>query len=63
MMILGDTCTRNCRYCNVKTGWPAGKVDLEEPKKVAHIVKNLGLKYIVITSVDRDDLHDAGSSI
>jgi lipoyl synthase len=62
-MILGDTCTRACKYCHVKTGWPNKKVDLEEPKKIAEIVKKLNLKYIVITSVDRDDLEDKGSSI
>lgn len=62
-MILGDTCTRACKYCNVKTGWPNGKVDLNEPKKVADIVKKLDLKYVVITSVDRDDLKDQGSNI
>jgi|TARA_Y100000310_G_scaffold337410_1_gene424418 lipoic acid synthetase len=61
-LILGDTCTRYCSYCNVKTGKP-GKVDLEEPKKVAEAVKKLNLKYVVITSVTRDDLEDGGSSI
>jgi len=62
-MILGDTCTRACRYCNVKTGDPEGKVDTDEPRKVAKIVKQLNLKYVVITSVDRDDLDEGGSSI
>ena len=61
-LILGDTCTRYCGYCNVKTGKP-GKVDLEEPKKVADAVKKLDLKYVVITSVTRDDLEDGGASI
>ena len=61
-LILGDTCTRWCGYCNVKTGKP-GEVDFEEPKKVADAVKKLNLKYVVITSVTRDDLEDGGASI
>ena len=61
-LILGDVCTRWCGYCNVKTGKP-GKVDLEEPKNVADAVKKLNLKYVVITSVTRDDLKDGGASI
>ena len=61
-LILGDTCTRWCGYCNVRTGKP-GKVDFEEPKKVADAVKKLNLKYVVITSVTRDDLEDGGASI
>ena len=61
-MILGDTCTRACSYCNVKTGWP-NTVDLAEPFRVATTVKNMGLVYTVITSVDRDDLPDYGSGI
>ena len=61
-LILGDTCTRWCGYCNVKTGKP-GKVDFEEPKKVADAVKKLNLKYFVITSVTRDDLEDGGAEI
>ena len=61
-LILGDTCTRWCGYCNVKTGKP-GKVDFDEPKKVADAVKKLSLKYVVITSVTRDDLDDGGASI
>ena len=61
-LILGDICTRWCGYCNVKTGKP-GKVDFEEPKKVADAVKKLNLKYAVITSVTRDDLEDGGASI
>lgn len=63
IMILGDTCTRACRYCNVKTGWPKGIFDKNEPIKVAKLVKKLNLKYVVITSVDRDDLKDTGSNI
>jgi lipoic acid synthetase len=61
-MILGDTCTRACSYCNVKTGWP-GTVDLAEPIRVANTVKQMELNYTVITSVDRDDLPDYGSGI
>lgn len=61
-LILGDTCTRYCGYCNVKTGKP-GKVDLEEPKNVAEAVRKMDLKYVVITSVTRDDLEDGGASI
>ena len=62
MMIMGDTCTRACRYCNVKTARQGQPLDPEEPKKVAEIVRDLKLKYAVITSVDRDDLEDAGSN-
>jgi lipoic acid synthetase len=61
-MILGDTCTRACSYCNVKTGWP-GTVDIAEPIRVATTVEQMGLNYAVITSVDRDDLPDYGSDI
>jgi len=60
-MILGDTCTRACAFCNVKTGIPAD-VDLSEPEKIANSVKELGLSHVVITSVDRDDLDDGGAS-
>ena len=60
-MILGDTCTRACAFCNVKTGIPA-EVDLSEPDKIANSVKELGLSHVVITSVDRDDLDDGGAS-
>ncbi len=59
-LILGDICTRDCRYCNVKTGVPA-KVDYKEPDRIADIVKKLELKYVVITSVTRDDLKDGGA--
>lgn len=61
-MILGDTCTRYCHYCHVKTGKPQPK-DLDEPKRVAEAIKNLGLNYVVITSVTRDDLPLMGSDI
>jgi lipoic acid synthetase len=60
-MILGDTCTRNCRYCSVKSGRPDGPPDAEEPANVAEAVVRLGLRHAVITSVDRDDLDDKGS--
>ena len=60
-LILGDICTRNCKYCNVSHGIP-GKLNSNEPKDVADSVKKLGLKYVVITSVTRDDLEDGGSS-
>ena len=59
-MILGNTCTRNCRFCNVTSGKPH-LPDKNEPQKIAKAVKTLGLKYVVITSVDRDDLEDFGS--
>ncbi len=63
IMILGDTCTRRCRFCAVRKGNPGGVVDKEEPEKVASAIKNLGLRYAVLTSVDRDDLDDGGASI
>ena len=59
-MIMGDTCTRACAFCDVKTGVP-GKLDQLEPVKIAEAVKKLNLKHVVITSVDRDDLDDGGS--
>ena len=61
-MILGDTCTRACTYCAVKTGSPSG-LDLEEPIRLAKTVQTLGLRYAVITSVNRDDLPDGGAFI
>ncbi len=60
MMIMGDTCTRACSFCNVKTGLPA-PLDGEEPENVANAVAKLGLRHVVITSVDRDDLADGGA--
>jgi len=60
VMILGDTCTRACAFCNVKT-WMPGKVDRDEPEHVAEAAAKLGLEHIVITSVDRDDLPDGGA--
>ena len=62
MMILGDTCTRACAFCNVKTGLP-GPLDADEPRRVGDAVAKLGLAHVVITSVDRDDLADGGSGI
>lgn len=59
-MIMGDTCTRACAFCNVKTGLP-NKLDNEEPSRVAMATKSLGLNHVVITSVDRDDLSDGGA--
>ncbi len=61
IMILGDVCTRGCRFCAVKTGNPGGKVDPDEPMKVAKAISGLNLKYVVITMVDRDDLPDGGA--
>ena len=60
-MIMGDTCTRACAFCDVKTGKP-GKLDELEPVKISQAVKKLNLKHVVITSVDRDDLIDGGSN-
>lgn len=59
-MIMGDTCTRACAFCNVKTGLP-NKLDKEEPSRVAMATKSLSLNHVVITSVDRDDLSDGGA--
>ncbi|KQB17122.1 lipoyl synthase [Rhodobacter capsulatus] len=60
MMIMGETCTRGCSFCNVATGKPEA-LDAFEPGRVAHAVATLGLKHVVITSVDRDDLEDGGA--
>lgn len=59
-MIMGDVCTRNCGFCGIKTGRP-GVLDEDEPSRIAGAVKEMGLKYVVITSVTRDDLPDGGS--
>ncbi len=59
-MILGDVCTRNCRYCNIKKGRPK-PIDIEEPKRIANAVKKMRLDYAVITCVSRDDLPDGGA--
>ena len=61
MMILGEVCTRACAFCNVATGLP-GAVDADEPARVAGAVAKLGLRHVVITSVDRDDLADGGAA-
>ena len=60
-MLMGDTCTRGCRFCMVKSGNPHGQLDLLEPLKIAKAVADIGLRYVVITSVDRDDLPDGGA--
>src|SRR5262249_39521199 len=60
-MIMGDTCTRACAFCNVKTGLP-GALDASEPQHVAEATAKLGLAHIVVTSVDRDDLADGGAA-
>lgn len=61
IMILGDTCTRGCKFCAVKTGNPKGWVDPLEPLHVVETIKHLQLKYVVLTMVDRDDLLDGGA--
>lgn len=60
-MLMGDTCTRACRFCAVKTGNPKGILDLEEPQKVGYAISQMKLDYVVLTSVDRDDLEDLGA--
>jgi len=60
-MILGDICTRACRFCSVKTGSPQGIVDWGEPDRLAESIRNMELKHVVLTSVDRDDLPDGGA--
>jgi lipoic acid synthetase len=61
-MILGEICTRSCKFCATKTGKPL-PVDENEPEKIAHSAKHLNLKHVVLTSVDRDDLPDGGATI
>lgn len=61
-MLMGEVCTRGCRFCNVKTGNPKGKIDEQEPEKIGWAIAQMGLEYVVLTSVDRDDLPDQGSS-
>ena len=61
LMLMGDLCTRGCRFCNVKTGNPKGVLDEKEPEKVSWALSRLNLNYVVLTSVDRDDLPDEGS--
>ena len=62
IMLLGDTCTRGCRFCAVRSGNPHGVVDPDEPRKVAVAIADLSLTYVVLTSVDRDDLPDGGAA-
>ncbi len=62
IMLMGAVCTRACRFCSVDTGNPRGWLDPEEPDNVAHSVELMGLKYVVLTSVDRDDLADGGAA-
>jgi lipoic acid synthetase len=61
-MVLGEVCTRGCRFCNVKTGNPNGWLDHDEPRQVAESCSLMNLKYVVITMVDRDDLADGGAA-
>jgi lipoyl synthase len=63
IMILGEICTRGCRFCAVKTGSARGKVDWDEPLRVAEAVAEMGWRYLVLTAVDRDDLADGGAAI
>ncbi len=60
VMLMGDTCTRGCKFCHVKTGNPRGVLDAAEPENVSSAIAELGLTYVVLTSVDRDDLPDGG---
>lgn len=60
-MLLGDTCTRACKFCAVKTGNPRGALDEREPQKVGYAISQMNLDYVVLTSVDRDDLPDQGA--
>ena len=62
MMIMGETCTRACAFCNVATGKPLGPLDPTEPARLAEAVAKMGLKHVVVTSVDRDDLADGGAA-
>jgi lipoic acid synthetase len=62
VMILGETCTRGCRFCSVRTGKPSGVVDPDEPENTALSLAEMGLAYVVLTMVDRDDLSDGGAA-
>ena len=62
IMLMGDVCTRACRFCAVDTGNPRGYLDADEPRHAAESVRLMGLKYVVLTSVDRDDLADGGAA-
>jgi lipoic acid synthetase len=61
IMLMGDECTRGCRFCSVKTSRTPKPLDQNEPENVAHAISKWDLDYIVLTSVDRDDLSDGGS--
>lgn len=61
-MLMGEVCTRGCKFCHVKTGNPKGVLDPLEPEKVGYSIAQMGLEYVVITSVDRDDLPDQGAA-
>src|SRR5262249_5597779 len=61
VMLLGETCTRHCRFCAVTTGDPRGAVDVREPEHVARAIGRLSLQYVVMTMVNRDDLLDGGA--
>ena len=62
IMLMGDTCTRGCRFCAVRSGNPRGALDPDEPQKVAAALAEMDLAYVVLTSVDRDDLRDGGAA-
>ena len=62
MMIMGEVCTRACTFCNIATGKPPDDLDVFEPGRVADAVRKLGLKHVVVTSVDRDDIEDGGAA-
>lgn len=62
VMLLGEMCSRGCRFCAVTAGKPAGSIDLQEPKRVAEAIGQLGLRYVVLTMVTRDDLPDGGAA-
>ncbi|NUM89150.1 MAG: lipoyl synthase, partial [Bdellovibrionales bacterium] len=62
IMVMGDTCTRGCRFCNVKTAKFPGALNPQEPENVARQLRDMGLEYVVITTVDRDDLPDQGAA-
>ncbi len=61
-MVMGDTCTRGCRFCSVKTAKNPNPLDPDEPRNVARVIADMGLDYVVMTSVDRDDVEDGGAS-
>jgi lipoic acid synthetase len=61
LMLMGDVCSRACRFCMVKPGKPNGVLDMDEPEKVAFALSKMNLSYVVLTSVDRDDLNDGGA--